>query len=155
MSSAAISVDLREIRRLESAFRDAALTPDDRRNLLRMVATELEDITVERFQTKRDPAGRPWKAISDEHREFLARRFPGAEPPLVMRGDLRDTIESQVNTWEALVGATKVYARVHQEGWPERNLAPRPYLGIGPSDETRLVEIVGDYLGGHLQEAVA
>lgn len=146
MGSAAISVDVREITRLAEILNGAKLRPRDRRQLLINLSVELESSTQERFRTKRDPEGNPWKAVSDEHHAFLAARFPGAEPPLVMRGELADSIESRVTVWEALVGATKVYASVHQDGWDEKNIAARPYLGISPDDEDALAAIAEEFL---------
>ncbi len=152
MSAAAITVDTRQISALADVLNRAALEPGDRRQLLINLAEEVRDISEERFETKRGPDGSPWKAISDRHAEYLAARFPGAQPPLVVSGELRDTMERQVSTEEALVGATKVYAAVHQFGWPEKNIPAREYLGIGSEGEPRLAEIAADFLESRLSE---
>lgn len=153
MASASFSADIREIKRLAAAFKGVTLEAADRRRLTRELGVELEDQTKDRFDTKVSPEGDTWEAISDVHQEYLARRFPGAESPLVISGELRDSVESQPSEWAVLVGATKIYAHVHQTGWAEKNIPPRPYLGIGPDDEEALALIVEDFLGRRMRRA--
>lgn len=153
MASAAFTADTRVVKRLAAALKGTALEAADRRRLTRALGVELEDQTKERFDSKVSPEGDPWKAISDAHQEFLARRFPGAEPPLVVSGGLRDAVESQSGEWAVLTGATKIYAAVHQLGWDEKNIPARPYLGIGDRDEEGLAGIVEDFLEARLRRA--
>lgn len=153
MSSASFVVDTREIKRLAAALKGISLEAPDRRRLTRALGVELEDQTKDRFDSKESPDGDPWKAIGEAHQAYLEHRFPGAEPPLVISGGLRDSVESQSSEWAALTGATKVYAAVHQLGWKEKNIPARPYLGIGPEDEEALAAIVEDFLDTRMQRA--
>jgi len=153
VASASFSADTREIKRLAAALKGVTLEAADRRHLTRALGVELEDQTKERFDRKETPDGDPWKAISEAHQEYLARRFPGAEPPLVVSGGLRDSVESQPSEWVVLTGATKVYAAVHHFGWAEKNIPARPYLGVGPEDEEALAGIVEDFLDRRMRRA--
>lgn len=146
MSAAVVTADTREIRKLAAVLNGLALGPGDRRQLLTDLGAELEDQTKERFDTKRAPDGSGWKELSDRYREYLARRFPGAQPQLVVSGELRDTVETQASDFSVLVGATKVYAAVHQWGWPEKHIPARPYIGIDERNEDGLVDIANRFI---------
>ena len=59
-----------------------------------------------------------------------------------------DTVTSEVSSWSVLVGATKVYAAVHQYGWRERNIPARPYLGLSNDDKVDIIGIINTFLEG-------
>jgi phage virion morphogenesis protein len=153
MAAAVVSVDSREIKRLAAVLNRSSLDAGNRRRLMAALGAELEDQTKERFETKRSPEGTPWEEISEKHRRYLEDRFPGSQPPLVVGGELRDTVESQVSDWAVLMGATKVYAAVHQFSWDEKNIPARPYLGVGASDEESLVAVAEDFLVSAIRRA--
>jgi len=153
MAGAVVSVDAREIKRLAAVLNSSTLDAGSRRKLMASLGVELEDQTKERFETKRSPEGTPWAEISEKHRLYLEARFPGSQPPLVVGGELRDTVESQASEWTVLTGATKIYAAVHQFGWDEKNIPARPYLGIGTTDEEALVAVAEDFLESVVRRA--
>lgn len=155
MSSAAITFDAGKVRGLAKLMNSVSLSLDDREDLLKSLARELENAAAARFTTKRDPDGNPWKAITEAHRRYLAKKFgEGPEPPLVVNGQLRDSLDSQVTADHALVGATKIYAAVHQFGRPERNIPARPYLGVGTGDARELVAITKNFIAERFRRAL-
>lgn len=157
MSSAVFSVDAREVKKLTGILNNAQLNDSERKQLLRDLGAEMEDQTVERFSTKKDPDGNPWEDLAETTRKYYAKRFPQAQPTLVVSGELRDTVEgsSKVNSWKVVVGATKVYSAVHQFGWDEKNIPARPYLGIGPNDAEALADIATRFIARSLLRRAA
>ena len=57
-----------------------------------------------------------------------------------------DSITHETDSWSVLVGATKVYAAVHQYGWKERNIIARPYLGLSNDDKVDIIGIINGFL---------
>lgn len=174
MASASVVVDTHEIKKLAAVMNSASLDSSGRRRLMASLGAELEDQTKERFETKQSPEGESWKAISDAtkaHYDYLMSkgRLSGDpnQGPLVVGGELRDTVESQASEWAVLTGATKIYAAVHQFGAtkgkfgatrrgapiPWGDIPARPYLGVGPTDEARLVDIAEDFLESVMRRA--
>ncbi len=146
MASAAVEINVKEVVSLASKLSGLALKPSEREKLLTSLGVELEAQTQERFDTKVDPEGNEWEELSEKYRAYLSKRFPGAEPQLVVSGDLRDTIESQVESWKVTVGATKEYAAVHNFGFEKKKIPKRQYLGIGLEDERELEAIVDAFI---------
>lgn len=147
MAGTYIKFDASQVQALARRLESMALSATEQPQLLANLGAEIEDQTKERFETKRDPEGNPWKAIAESTREWYAVEFPGAEPPLVREGGLRDSVESRARgPWAILVGATKEYAAVHQWGWEERGIAERPYLGLGPQNLADLEAAAAEFL---------
>ena len=154
MSSTAITFDAGKVRGLAKLMNSVCLSRDDREDLLESLARELEDAAKARFTTKRDPDGNPWRDLTEAYRNSLTKKRPKARPPLEVSGDLRDSLDSQVTADHALVGATKIYAAVHQFGWPERNIPARPYLGVGTGDARELVAITKNFIAKRFRRAL-
>ena len=154
MSSAAITFDAGKVRGLAKLMNSVCLSLDDREDLLKSLAHELEDAAAARFTTKRDPDGNPWRELTEAYRNSLAKTQSKARPPLEVSGDLRDSLDSQVTADHALVGATKIYAAVHQFGRPERNSPARPDLGVGTGDAHELVAITKNFIAKRFRRAL-
>lgn len=150
MNEAVLSTDFGEIDLLSKKLQAMQLTPAARKKLLAALGVEMETQTKERFVRKTDPDGDKWADIADSTRRYLARHYPGSQPPLVRDGNLRDTIESQVlGTTEVLAGETKEYAIYHQTGTPK--MPARPSLGIGTEDAEELAEVIDDFIKRNLR----
>ncbi|WP_020613106.1 phage virion morphogenesis protein [Sediminispirochaeta bajacaliforniensis] len=154
MAAAAVSFDVRDIEKLADRLSSLNLDGGNRRALLMALGTELEAQTVERFETKKAPDGTPWKALNERYQSYLAEKFPYARPQLVVSGELRDTIESQVGSWNVLAGATKIYAARQNFGY-ENKTSARQFVGIGPQDETDLLGILEDFIEQRIIEAAS
>ncbi|MDR1862644.1 MAG: phage virion morphogenesis protein [Treponema sp.] len=169
MAGAAVSVGLSEIEGLARILNGVKLSSQDRVQLLENLGAELESQTQERFDTKKDPEGKPWQALAQKTRDYYREHFPQAQPPLVIDGGLRDSIESQVSGWSVLTGATKIYAAIHQFGGeivPKKagalfvpgygmlkkvTIPARPYLGISSENAADIVLNVQRFLAGQFK----
>lgn len=100
------------------------------------LADELVERTKARFQTKRSPSGDRWKPWSEE---YAATRPPGASL-LIDDGDLMRSIEARVANDTIQIGSTVDYAGAVQ--------ARRPFFGIGPEDETELMDMLESEVAG-------
>lgn len=159
MSSAFISVDVKQVQGLADILNGVSLEPADRVKLLKSIGPELETQTQNRFDDKRDPEGNPWKEIAARTKAYYQEK--GIQhSTLLVSGGLRDSIESQVpDSWQVIVGATKVYAAIHQFGGVIKpkggkylhvpgygflgkvTIPARPYLGISDRDAVEIVAI--------------
>lgn len=147
MAGTTVEIDTKEVFSLSNMLSGMELSSEDRSELLSELGVEAESQTQERFDTKVAPDGIKWNGIAEATRAYYAKQHPGARPPLVVSGSLRDTIESQKKgSWEVLVGATKEYAAVHQYGFKKRNIPARPFLGVSLDDEADLAAITRDFI---------
>jgi phage virion morphogenesis protein len=165
MSGAAISLGLKEIEGLARILNGVKLDSQDRVQLLQDLGAELESQTQERFDTKKDPEGKPWAALAQRTLDYYREHFPHAQPPLVIDGGLRDSIESQIpDSWSVLAGATKIYAAIHQWGGEivpksaaalyvpgygrlkKVNIPARPYLGVSVQDAADIAAIAQGFV---------
>lgn len=154
MASAIVTVDLGDLKKLTQILNRAALDSSARRRLLTDFGVEIEDQIKERFDTKVGPDGQTWKGLAEKTKAYYEKRFPGAQPPLVVRGSLRDSTETQVSTWDLVVGQTKVYAAPHQFGWEDKNIPARPSIGLSPEDVEALTSIADDFISRRLAKGV-
>ena len=154
MAAAEISFDLKELDGLAKLIDKAKLSSQDRRQLLANIGVKIESQTQERFDSQVDPKGNRWKDLADKTKQYYAKYFPGQRRSiLVGSGGLRDSIESQVDDWSVLVGATKVYAATHQFG--RDNIPARPYLGISTSNADEIMMIAERFLAERVTRGAA
>jgi len=145
MASAEVNFDLRELDGLAKLLEKAKLSSSDRMQLLRNIGAEVEAQTQERFDEQKSPEGKTWQDLAEKTKKYYARKFPGMRRSLLVgEGGLRDSIESQVDDWSVLVGATKVYAATHQFG--RGKIPARPYLGISTSNAEEIMAIAQQFL---------
>jgi phage virion morphogenesis protein len=152
MAAGALEFNVKEIDGLAALLNKAQLSSQDREQLLRNLATEAEAQTQDRFDAQIDPEGKKWKDLADKTMQYYAKYFPNfLNGSLLYReGGLRDSIESQLsNSWSIMVGATKIYAAVHQFGY--KNIPARPYAGISQRDAEQLAAITQSFLAGQIK----
>ncbi|MDR3249392.1 MAG: phage virion morphogenesis protein [Treponema sp.] len=168
MDGAAVSFDLREIDGLAAKLNKAKLSTQDRAVLLRSIGAEVEAQTQERFDTQTDPEGNPWKALAQKTKDYYIENGFGGGSLLVKSGGLRDSVESQVSSWSVLVGATKIYAAIHQWGGDivpktapalfvpgygrlkKVTIPARPYVGISSNNAAEIAIIVQQFIAGRI-----
>lgn len=120
----------------------------DTQRLLEILGSEAESQTRRRLsEEKTDPTGRPWDKWSDD---YGARR-PAKGGILDLDGGLIDSIAFEVENDAITVGSNLVYALVHQEGWEEKNIPARPYLGVSADN----LEDLGDLVIAFIAKAAA
>lgn len=67
-------------------------------------------------------------------------------PPLIKSGDLMNSIYNEPFANGATIGTRKIYAAVHNFGYPQRNIAKRKYLIIPIEDIHIIRRYVLNYL---------
>jgi phage virion morphogenesis protein len=149
MAGAAIELNLKEVEGLVRILNGVKLGPEDRAQLLTDIGVEMEGQTRDRFDTQKDPEGNVWKELAQKTRDYYMKNGLDKKSLLVQEGYLRASITSQVSdTWSVLAGATRIYAAVHQFGWPEKNIPARPYLGISSQDAADIAALTQRFIAG-------
>ena len=150
MAESVVAIHSEELKALCAKLNGMALSAGDKRSLLARVGVEMESQTEEHFRaTKSSPDGDSWKALADSTKKHYLKKFGTVNPGhgLLFRfGELRDSVRSEADSEKVLVGATKVYAAVHQFGWDKKNIPPRPYLGMGAGDAAEIMAIISEFL---------
>ncbi|WP_147613912.1 phage virion morphogenesis protein [Treponema pectinovorum] len=153
MAGSVVTIQDDELKVLCSRLNNMALKPSDRKKLLHSIGVEMESQTKERFETKTSPDGDDWAEIAQSTKKFYRKKYGSDNPGKgtlwrLSSVPLIDTVTSQAGSWSVLVGATKVYAAVHQYGWRERNIPARPYLGLSNDDKVDIIGIINTFLEG-------
>ena len=145
----AVEINLREIDTLARKLNAFVLSGGDKTKLLKSLGLVVEEQTKERFDTKRDPDGNAWRKTTEAYHKYLTKHFPGAQPPLVREGGLRDSIENQLLGGDSiLIGATAEYADYHQSAKKENRR--RKFLGLGANDINELQDEIDNFMKGHI-----
>ena len=151
MAEAVVTIQDDELRALCSRLKEMELKPAERKALLGSIGEEIITQTKDRFAKKKTPDGDDWADIAESTKDYYQRRFGTKNPgngTLWRQGSLMDSITQETGSWSVVVGATKVYAAVHQYGWKEKNIIARPYLGLSNEDKVEIVGIINRFLAG-------
>jgi phage virion morphogenesis protein len=100
-------------------------------------------------EEKRGPDGRAWPRWSEKYKASRTR----AQGLLVDSGRLLDTVAFETRGADVAVGASRVYAAIHQFGGAEvgkPGLPARPYLGVSAEDEAAMLEAVETFVAARL-----
>lgn len=150
MADAVVTIQDDELKALCSRLNGMALKPEDRKKLLAGIGAEMETQTQDRFAEKKSPDGDSWADIAESTRRYYEKNASKVHYPgkglLWREGALKDTVTSEAHSWDVVVGATKVYAAVHQYGWKEKNITARPYLGLSAENKAEIIEIINAFL---------
>lgn len=152
--SIGVQYDLAGVARLQE--RIAKLGNLDRRELLEQLAGVAESQTRRRIsEEQKSPGGEPWQAWSAN---YAATRH-GGQSLLQGEGDLVDSITSEIEGDEALIGSNLVYAAIQQHGGTP-DMAPGPagipareYLGFSQDNLDEIETVADRWLDKHLEAA--
>lgn len=139
-----VTIDDREVRQaLEQLARRVA----DMSPAMRAVGQEMETRIAARFETRRDPAGRPWAPL----RPATEKAKRGRGSILYRTGEMMDSRTHRAGPLEVAVGFGKHYAAYHEFGtkrMPRRGLLMAdPQAGtLGEEDKRAILDILADYL---------
>lgn len=150
MADAVVTIQDDELKALCSRLNGMALSASDRHDLLNRIGVEMETQTQDRFAEKKTPDGDDWADIAESTRRYYEKyarkvHYPG-NGLLWREGALKDSITSEAHSWDVVVGATKIYAAVHQYGWKEKNITARPYVGLSAENKVEIIEIINAFL---------
>lgn len=112
--------------------------------LMSAIGALLESSTRDRFNTKTDPDGRPWKPLSWV---TLMRRQGRGGGILVDWGDLFRSISYQADSNSVTVGTDRHYGKYHQMGW---GVPQRAFLGLSYQDKQDITDMINDFIAGNL-----
>lgn len=152
--SIGLQFDLSSVSRLQE--RIARLGNVDRQDLLEQLAGVAESQTRRRISDEQEtPDGEPWQAWSAN---YAATRH-GGQALLQGDGNLVDSITSEIEGDEALIGSNLVYAAIHQFGGTP-DMAPGPagiparaYLGFSRDNLDEIEAVADRWLDKHLEAA--
>ncbi len=152
--SIGLQFDLSSVARLQE--RIARLANPDRKDLLEQLAGVAESQTRKRInEEQQSPDGEPWQAWSAD---YAATRH-GGQSLLQGEGNLVDSITSEIEGDEALIGSNLLYAAIHQHGGTP-DMAPGPagipareYLGFSQDNLDEIEAVADRWLDRHLEAA--
>lgn len=156
MADAVVTIQDDELKALCSRLNKGALRPSDRKQLLSDIGIEMETQTQERFATKESPDGDSWADIAESTRRYYEKyarkvHYPG-NGLLWREGALKDSIISEAHSRDVVVGATKIYAAVHQYGY--KKIPARQYLGLNNEDEHEIIALIHKFLANHVEATI-
>ncbi|MDR1031023.1 MAG: phage virion morphogenesis protein [Treponema sp.] len=139
----AIEVRTQEIETLARNINAWSLSVTETRSLLKSLGKELEEQTVDRFDTEQDPEGSRWRKLTAAYAKRKVGNSLGGI--LVYEGDMRDSIESQVQAADSvLIGSSKDYAAYHQHAKHEKRR--RRFLGISLDNRDDLQDLINTFM---------
>ena len=144
-SAQVIITDTKELKELQKRIQSLKLNSNDRRKLLHSIGVEIESQIEERFENQTDSSGSRWADISAKTREYYSKKGIGGSL-LSRTRQLRDTIESQVESDSLIVGATKIYAATHNYGDSRRNIPKREFIGLSAENISEIKSVIDDFI---------
>lgn len=149
MADAVVTIQDDELKALCSRLNGMALKPAERKALLASIGEEIITQTKDRFAEKKTLDGDDWADIAESTKNYYQKKFGSKNPGngiLWRQGNLMDSLTQEAGSWSVVVGATKVYAAVHQYGWKEKNIIARPYIGLSAENKVEIIEIINAFL---------
>lgn len=142
MTGISLIADFEGLDRVAAALNQFASL--DRRRLLDDLGAALVSQTQRRIiEDKKSPNGVPWPAWSKRY----AKTRHGNQKPLFSTGHLVGSLTHNViGDGQVEWGSNLIYSRVHQQGYPKRNIPARPYLGVSSRDGAQLEAICADFI---------
>ena len=135
---------------LQARIRDVAAGMADTRPLLDALGAELVSQAQRRIsEEKESPEGRAWLPWS---RDYAETRH-GGQSLLQSENSLLESLQQAVYPDRVVAGSNLVYAAAQQFGFPERDLPPRPYLGVSAANEADLLAVAEEFASAHLRRA--
>ena len=142
------------------ALRQLADNVDNPVSALKGIGEVLVESTKERFVSKTNPDGTPWKdnsPVTINTPRGESNWIKGENDPLIGEsGALEKEIHyNLVGSDELEVGNSMEYAAMQQFGGRKSefgnlggDIPARPFLGVSDSDEKQIIDIVGDHIMG-------
>lgn len=111
----------------------------------------MSDATERAFKNEADPVtGAKWPQLTDD---TVTMRGGNAHPILQVTGQLASSVQTDYGKSYAEISTNKIYAAMHQFGGttspksriPNKPIPARPFLGLSPSDEQEILDIIGQF----------
>jgi len=120
--------------------------------------------TEQRFDDQKSPEGVPWAPLSPGWLAVKEAKGRNPDKILTFYGDLRGSIQYQIEGDDLVIGTPKVYGPIHQFGGMAGRgtvtssrsggstggalIEARPYLGLSDADEAEILDILMEYFRG-------
>ena len=159
MSGASLDIQLQIANAAEvsAAFQSLQDRLADLTPVFRDIGESMLNRTRERFNSQTAPDGTPWAALS---KKYKASKPVNKDKILTLHGRLRGTLTYRAGPSEVRIGTPLIYGATHQFGAPKGSfgttrrggpipwgdIPARPFLGLSPSDEQELLDILNDHL---------
>ncbi|GHV20813.1 hypothetical protein FACS189494_05290 [Spirochaetia bacterium] len=144
---AVVEIDTREIKSLVKKINSYALTDSQKSGLLKSLGVEVEEQTVDRFDTRTDPEGDKWKELTEAYAKRKIEKFKSSGGILVRGGYMRGSIEYRLEGSDTvLTGSTMEYADYHQNAKKEKRR--RKFLGLSADNIADLQDLVDEFMKG-------
>ena len=139
-----IKVDISEIIDIQNIMK--RLSAMNIVKLKQSVGVELEDIAKDRFETKnkKSPDNEKWKEWSASYAKYANK--DRRKSILVSEGILQESIASDVRNEGIYIGSTVKYAKTHQDGYEEKNIPARPFLGFGEEESSAIYSTIEEFI---------
>lgn len=120
----------------------------DQGALLDTIGATVESQTRRRISDEKyGPDDQQWPAWLDT---YAATRH-GGHSLLIGEGHLLDSIQYLVSDGQVEVGSNLIYASTHQFGDEDRNIEPRPFLGLSTANIDELDTVLDDFFNEHMR----
>ncbi|OHD14390.1 MAG: phage virion morphogenesis protein [Spirochaetes bacterium GWD1_27_9] len=127
------------------------MSADARKKVLKKIGSRItNEVIPDYFQEKKGPNGEKWADLKDPYKGQKIKK-KGTTDILVSEGKLLRSVGYKENENQVVVGAGDAsdvpYARSHNNGYKERNLEARQFIGIGEEEQQRIDEEIYDWWG--------
>jgi phage virion morphogenesis protein len=140
-----VEIKTDEIKKLAAKINAFALSPSKKQKLLSELGGEIVDQTIERFDTKIDPEGDPWRALTEAYKKSRRKKNKVSGGILVREGSLQKNTGFQLQGSDTiLVGSPMEYADYHQNAKDPKRL--RKFLGLSVQNIEDLQDAVDVFM---------
>lgn len=144
---AAVEIKLNEIDKLAQKLNSFVLSGGDKSQLLNSLGMVIEEQTKERFVTRIDPQGDPWRELTEKYKKRKKKISSGNI--LVREGFLQMSIEHQLTGSDTvLIGTPMEYGIYHQDAKDKKRR--REFLGFSTDNITELQDAVDEFMKEHV-----
>ncbi len=139
-----VKVDISEIIDIQNIMK--RLSAMNIFELKKSMGVELEDVAKDRFDTKnkKSPDNEKWKEWSASYAKYANK--DRRKSILVTEGILQESITSDVGNEGVYIGSTVIYAKTHQDGYKEKNIPARPFLGFGEEESSAIYSTIEEFI---------
>lgn len=153
MAGAELKVEL-DSKAAQRALNKLMRKTSDARAVMKLIGEHMLNSTKDNFSNESAPDGTAWSPLAPA--TIAGRLDKGYNASGILRasGTMAGGINYRASSSSVSIGTNAIQAAIHQWGGKAGRghsviIPARPYLGVGPDDETAIVEIVEDYLIDH------
>ncbi|CUB06609.1 phage virion morphogenesis protein [Marinomonas fungiae] len=136
------------------AFNQLLARSDNLAPVMKDIEGVLADATERAFDEESSPDHDPWPNLSAFTQSQRTEKGYWPGQILQRSGRLAAGIETDSDSDSAYIGTNVIYAAIQQFGGttspnsmiPNKDIKPRPFIGLGSEDEEEILDILKDFL---------